>query len=63
MEKQSLRLGDPLPRPQNERSELDALTHTLFWQMAIREFDEYGSRLQARLLYHNNSASRKGSTT
>lgn len=63
MDAQSLRVGDPLPRPQAERLELDAETHMMFWRIALREYDDWGSRLQARLLYHNNSAQRKGSTT
>jgi hypothetical protein len=62
MEKQSLRLGDPLPRPQYERLELDAETHTQFWRLVLREFDWFGSRIQSRLLYHNRSASQEGST-
>lgn len=65
MDKESLRLGDPLPRPQIERLELDAETHTEFWRLALREFDWFGSRVQSRLLYHNksSSASHKGSQT
>lgn len=61
MENTSLRLGDPLPRPQIERLELDAETHTDFWRLALREFDWFGSRVQSRLLYHNNAASPKES--
>jgi len=64
MDDKSLRLGDPLPRPQIERLELDAETHRQFWCLALREFDWYGSRLQSRLLYHNRaSASHEGSQT
>lgn len=62
MDYTSLRLGDPLPRPQIERLELDAETHTQFWHQVLREFDWFGSRVQSRLLYHNqSSASHKGS--
>lgn len=57
----SLRLGDPLPRPQIERLELDAETHTEFWYQVLRDFDWFGVRVQSRLLYHNKSASHKGS--
>ena len=60
MEQYSLRLGDPLPRPQIERLELDHQTHMAFWYLALREFDDFGSRVQSRLLYHNNAASHKG---
>jgi hypothetical protein len=64
MDSKSLRLGDPLPRPQIERLELDAETHTQFWYLCLREFDWYGSRVQSRLLYHNkSSASREGTQT
>lgn len=59
----SLRLGDPLPRPQIERLELDAESHTAFWCLVLREFDWWGSRVQSRILYFNNSsAPRKGCT-
>lgn len=64
MDFQSLRLGDPLPRPQHERLDLDAETHTAFWRLTLREFDWYGSRVQSRILYHNkSSASHEGSQT
>lgn len=54
MEK-SLRLGDPLPRPQIERLELDAVTHTAFWCQVLREYDWCVSRVNSRILYHNKS--------
>lgn len=61
MEHISLRLGDPLPRPQIERLELEAETHTQFWHQVLREFDWFGSRVQSRLLYHNKASdSHKG---
>ena len=64
MDSKAMRLGDPLPRPQIERLELDAATHTDFWRQVLRDFDWYGSRVQSRLLYHNKStASHEGSQT
>lgn len=61
MDYTSLRLGDPLPRPQIERLELEAETHTQFWHQVLRDFDWFGSRVQSRLLYHNKSSvTRKG---
>lgn len=57
-------LGDPLPRPQYERIELDYWTHTAFWHMVLYEFDWFASRVQSRLLYYNKSeAARKGLTS
>jgi hypothetical protein len=55
-----LGLGDPLPRPQHERVELDHWTHTEFWHHVLYEFDWFASRVQSRLLYYNRSTSRKG---
>lgn len=54
-----LRLGDPLPRPQFERLELDAEAHTKFWAIVLGEFDWFGSRVQSRLLYHNRSSEKR----
>jgi hypothetical protein len=63
MERITLRLGDPLPRPRIECLELDALTHTMFWHQMLRDFDWHGSRVQSQLLYYNQSAvSNKGSS-
>lgn len=60
----TLRLGDPLPRPQIESClELDADSHKVFWCQVLHDFDWWGIRLQSRILYFNNSSvPRKGCT-
>lgn len=52
----TLGLGDPLPRPQYERTNLDYEAHMAYWCLVLREFDWFGIRVQSRLLYHNNSS-------
>lgn len=52
----TLRLGDPLPKPNYERTELDRETHMVFWALVLYEFDWFACRVQSRLLYHNKSS-------